>query len=146
MESEAREERESSRRPDDLVRASGRAAVLAPGGFAAGYLIGRSLGNLVAGCSPIGPCDAFFPTFLAIPTSVIGMGVACTLAAARVGRWWEGLAVWAAGILAMLIFVVLMGWLGPSSVAGRMLAFGWLSGAVALGIIQWKRGSSLLYR
>lgn len=128
--------------PESLARAVGRVVVLAPGGFVAGYLLGRVLGNVVTGCPPFGPCDQLLPILIAIPAATIGMGAGCALAAARVGKWWEGVAVWAVGILAMLFLVVSVGWLGRGSAAGRALALGWLAAGALIGIVGRRRPDS----
>ncbi len=126
-------------RPDSLAGAALRTAVLAPGGFVMGYLLGVAVGRLVGGCPLRGDCGVALPIFLSLPTAIIGMGAANTLAAARVRYWWEGVAVWAVGIAAVLVLVVTVGLLGAESGAGRLIGLGWLLAAAALGFAGWFR-------
>lgn len=77
---------------------------------------------------------------IAIPSSILVMGIGCTLAAVRVGRWWEGVAVLASGILSAVFLVVLVGWLGLQSLPARALALGWLAGAGGVTIRTLRRG------
>jgi hypothetical protein len=137
MQSEGRGAREEKVRPDSLGTASLRAAVLAPGGFVAGYLLGRALGYVLSGCPLSGPCRDATPVLLSLPAAILGMGAGSTLAASRVSRWWEGVAVWVVGLLAMLILVMLVGWLGSDSLAGRLLGLGWLLAAIGLAVVTW---------
>jgi uncharacterized membrane protein AbrB (regulator of aidB expression) len=143
MESEGRGTREERARPDSLGVASLRAAVLAPGGFVAGYLLGRALGYLLTGCPLIGPCRDATPVLLGLPAAILGMGAGSTLAATRVSRWWEGIVVWVVGLLAMLLLVVLVGWLRSDSLAGRLLGLVWLAAAIGLAIATWLGPTSL---
>lgn len=137
MESKERGASEEKARPDSLGVASLRAAILAPGGFVAGYLLGRALGWVLSGCSFTGPCRDATPVLLSLPAAILGMGAGTTLAATRVRRWWEGIAVWVVGLLAMLMLVVLVGWLDTSSLPGRLLGLGWLVAAIGLAIVTW---------
>ena len=137
MESEGRGTKEEGIRPDSLGVASLRAAVLAPGGFVAGYLLGRVLGYLLSGCPLSGPCRHAIPVLLGLLAAILGMGAGSTLAATRVSHWWEGVAVWVVGLLAMLMLVVLVGWLGSDSLAGRLLSLVWLAAAISLAMATW---------
>jgi hypothetical protein len=137
MESEGRGTKEEGIGPDSLGVASLRAAVLAPGGFVAGYLIGRTLGYLLTGCPLIGPCRHATPVLLGLLAAILTMGAGSTLAATRVSRWWEGIVVWVVGLLAMLMLVVLVGWLRSDSLAGRLLGLVWLAAAIGLAIATW---------
>lgn len=137
MASARSEKSRSEARPDSLVGAALRTAVLAPGGFVMGYLLGVAVGRLLGGCPLRGECGVALPIFLSVPTAIIGMGAANTLAAARVRYWWEGVAVWAVGIIAVLVLVVTVGLVGVESGAGRLLGFGWLLAAGALGLAGW---------
>lgn len=132
----------SSERADKLGRAVVGAAVLAPGGFVAGYLVGRSLGALLSGCPLRGSCDGATPVLFAIPTSLIGMALGCTLASARVRLWWQGVVVWSAGILSMILLVALVGWLGADTSSARLVAVGWLLLAVGFELIRERRRRS----
>ncbi len=125
--------------PDSLAVAALRSAVLAPGGFVAGYLFGGALGRLLGGCPLRGDCGVALPIILALAVAIVGMGAANTLAAVRVRYWWEGVAVWAVGIAAVLILVVAVGMLGTGSLPGRLVGLGWLLAAVALGFACWPR-------
>ncbi len=131
-------------RPDRLVVASLRAAILAPGGFVAGYLCGSALGRVLGGCPLSGECDVALPVFLALPVAIVGMGAANTLAAARVRYWWEGVAVWGVGIAAMTLLVIAVGWLGSETIVGRLVALLWLIAAVGLAVVTWR--STVLMR
>ena len=133
MESGGKEEKKDSAVPDSLTRAVLRALALAPAGFVAGYVFGRALGNVVAGCPLFGACNELLPVLIAIVIATIGMGVGCTLAAARVGLWWEGVTVWGAGISAMLALVVVIGGLGHGTTIAQLLALAWLiAGAIVM--------------
>ncbi len=132
----------SSERADKLRRAVVGATVLAPGGFVAGYLVGRWFGVLLSGCPLRGSCDNAAPVLLAIPTSLIGMGFGCTLASARVRVWWQGVVVWSAGILSMILLVVLVGWLGVDTSSARLVGVGWLLLAVGFELIRVRRRRS----
>jgi hypothetical protein len=132
--SEVSERRRRSVEPDRLAVAFLRVAVLAPGGFVAGYAVGRLLG----GCSISGPCDEVVPVLLVIPTSIVGFGAGSALAAMRVGRWWEGVAVLGMGVAWLVGFVILVGWLGIDSLAGRLVSVVWLLTASALALFtRW---------
>lgn len=128
-------------RPDSLAGAALRTAVLAPGGFVIGYLFGVAVGRLLGGCPLRGDCGVALPIFLSLPTAIIGMGAANTLAAARVRYWWEGVAVWAVGIAAVLVLVVAVGVLGTGSAGGRLVGLAWLLAAVVMALASWPRGS-----
>lgn len=133
-----RDRRQREGGPDRLGKAFLRAAVLAPGGLVAGYLLGRVLGRLVGGCALTSACDDAGPVLLTIPTSIVGMGTGSILAATRVSRWWEGIAVLGVGLVSALGLVVLIGWSGADSLAGRMLALGWLVAAVGMALLtRW---------
>jgi hypothetical protein len=134
-------EREKRRRvvskPDSLVVAVMRVTVLAPGGFVAGYLLGRGVGRVLAGCALAGSCGETVPVLIAVPTSILGMGVGSTLAASRVKFWWQGIVVWLAGIASMSVLVVLVGTLGIESGSGKLVSVGWLLAAVCLALATW---------
>ncbi|KPK82580.1 MAG: hypothetical protein AMS25_01605 [Gemmatimonas sp. SM23_52] len=117
--------------------------MLAPGGFVAGYLLGRALGYLLSGCPLSGPCRHAIPVLLGLPVAILGMGAGSTLAATRVSHWWEGIAVWIVGLLAMLMLVMLVGWLGSDSLAGQLLGLVWLVAAIGLAIATWPGPTSL---
>lgn len=135
-----RKERKQGRaRPDGFGTAVFRVALLAPGGFVAGYGIGRALGRLVSDCPLSGPCSEANPVLLAVPLAILGMGVGSTVAAARLSEWWEGILVWGAGIAWMLVLVVAIGWLGVDSQPGRILGLAWLLAALAMAVAIWRR-------
>ncbi len=136
MPSEVKDRKRRGAGPDRLAVAFLRAAILAPGGLVAGYAVGRLLGRVLSGCPFSGPCDEALPVLLVIPTSVVGFGVGSALAAARVSCWWEGLLVWVAGIVSLFSFVVLIGWLGIDSRAGRLLSVCWLLVAAVLALFN----------
>jgi hypothetical protein len=127
-------------KPDSLVVAVMRVTVLAPGGFVAGYLLGRAMGRVLAGCALVGSCDETVPVLMAVPVSILGMGVGSTLAASRVRLWWQGIAVWVAGIASMSVLVVLVGSLGIESGAGKLISLGWLLAAVFVALATWWPG------
>ena len=129
---EVKDRKRRGAEPDRLGIAFLRAAILAPGGLVAGYAVGRLVGRVLSGCPFSGPCDEALPVLLVIPTSVIGFGVGSALAAVRVGSWWEGVLVWGAGIVSLFSFVVLIGWLGIDSRAGRFVSLFWLLAAAVL--------------
>ena len=139
MQSAASEERPTRKVADGLALALVRVAVLAPGGFIVGYLLGRSLGVLVSGCPLWGPCDELLSVLVAIPTSIIGMGLGCTLASMRVRRWLEGVGVWGGGIGATIVMLSLFGWLGSDSPQGRTLALTWALAAIGWSMVYWLR-------
>lgn len=128
-------------RPDRLAEAALRAAALAPGGFVAGHLVGGALGRLLGGCPLRGDCGVALPIILALTAALIGMGAANTLAVTRVRYWWEGVAVWAVGIAAVLVLVVAVGVLGTGSAGGRLVGLAWLLAAVVMALASWPRGS-----
>jgi len=133
-----KEKRRRGAEPDRLAVAFLRVAVLAPGGFVAGYAVGRALGRLLSGCPVSGPCDEAGPVLLAIPASLLGFGVGSALAATRVSRWWEGVAVLGVGIAWLFAFVVLVGWLGIESLAGRLVSVAWLLAATGVALLtRW---------
>lgn len=134
MESVGSDEKRNRLARERLVLSLGRAVMLAPGGFVAGYLSGLAAGRVISGCAVFAPCDQLFPALLALALAIVGMGCGCALGASRVGYWWEGVAVWGTGILSMLLLVLLVGWLGRDSLAGRAVAIGWLAGAVVLSV------------
>ncbi len=136
--SAVKEKRRRGAEPDRLTVAFLRVVVLAPGGFVAGYAVGRALGRLWSGCPVSGPCDEAAPVLLAIPTSLLGLGVGSTLAAMRVARWWEGVAVLSVGVAWLFAFIVLVGWLGVESLAGRLVSVAWLLAATAVTLFtRW---------
>ncbi len=100
--------------------------------------MGRALGRLLSGCPVSGPCDEAAPVLLAIPTSLLGFGVGSALAAMRMARWWEGVVVLSAAVAWLFAFVVLVGWLGVGSLAGRLVSVGWLLAATAVALFtRW---------
>ncbi|KPK57178.1 MAG: hypothetical protein AMS21_11795 [Gemmatimonas sp. SG8_38_2] len=111
-------------------------ALLAPGGFVAGYLAGRAVGRAVSGCPLSGLCAETTPILLTLLSSIVGMGVASMLVATRVRLWWEGVCVWAAGILATFCLLVLVGMLGTDSVPGRVVSVAWLIAAIAVAVVS----------
>jgi len=116
--------------PDSLGLACLRAATMAPGGFVAGYLVGRAAGRLVSGCPFAGPCDRALPVLTTVLASIVGLGLGSTLAALRVRFWWEAVVVWAAAILAALGLLIVVGAFGSDSWPGRLVAIGWCLAAV----------------
>ena len=134
MPSEVSEKRRRGIEPDRTAVAFLRVAILAPGGLVAGYAVGRLLGRLLGGCPLSGPCDEAMPVLLVIPTSVVGFGVASALAAMRVSYWWEGVAVLGVGVASLVCFVILVGWLGIDSPAGRLVSVVWLLAALILAL------------
>jgi len=121
--------------PDSLGVACLRGALLAPGGFVAGYLAGRTLGRVVSGCPLSGLCAEATPILLTLLSSIVGMGVASMLVATRVRLWWEGVVVWAVGILATFSLLVLVGTLGTDSLPGRVVSVAWLMAAIAVTVV-----------
>jgi len=136
MPSEVKDRKRRGAAPDRLAVAFLRVAILAPGGLVAGYAVGRLRGRVLSGCPLSGPCGEALPVLLVIPTSVIGFGVGGALAAARVNCWWEGVLVWGAGIVSLFSFVVLIGWLGVDSRAGRFVSLFWLLAAAVLALFS----------
>lgn len=115
------------------------AAGLAPGGFVLGYLAGHVAGRTVGGCPLRGFCAEITPVLLALACGVLGLGVGNTLAALRVRYWWEGVAVWAAGILASLTLVALLGLIGPITLPGLLVAAASVILALVLTIATLRR-------
>ncbi len=134
MESDGRDRKRNEAQPDKLGWALARVAVLAPGGFVAGYLVGLMFGRLLGDCPLLGACAEATPVLVAIPVAILGMGAGSTLAAVRVRRWGEGVIVWLGGIVAMTGLVSVIGLLGSESLIGRALAVGWLVAAAGLAI------------
>ena len=130
MRSDERKRRQAKVGPDSLGQACLRAATMAPGGFVAGYLVGRAAGRLVSGCLFAGPCDRALPVLTAVLASIVGLGLGSTLAALRVRFWWEAVVVWTAAILATLGLLVVVGAFGSDSWPGRLVALGWFFAAV----------------
>ncbi len=133
------ERRRGNSRGEGLALAIARVTVLAPGGFVAGYAVGRGLGRIVSGCPLAGACVDATPVLLAWPLAILGMGAGSTFAASRVGEWWQGMLVWAVGIVSLLVFVVVIGWLGSDSAAGLVIALTWLVAALAVAGAAWRR-------
>jgi hypothetical protein len=72
---------------------------------------------------------------LTLLSSIVGMGVASMLVATRVRLWWEGVVVWAVGILATFSLLVLVGTLGTDSLPGRVVSVAWLMAAIAVTVV-----------
>jgi len=123
-------------KPDSLGVACLRVALLAPGGFVAGYLAGRALGRVVSGCPLSGLCAEATPILWTLLSSIVGMGVASMLVATRVRLWWEGVVVWAGGILATFCLLVSVGTLGTDSLPGRIVLVTWLLAAIAVAVVS----------
>ncbi len=146
MASGARERSREPTPPDSLVVACWRVAALAPGGFVLGHLAGRGLGHLAVGCPLLRGCGEPAPILMAIPVAILGMGMAAGVAASRVRRWWEGVAVLAVGIASTLVMVVLVGMCGAAGTCGRGLALGWLLVAVGVAVATLRRRDGLSVR
>ena len=130
MRSDVRERKPARVGPDRLGLACLRAGALAPGGFVAGYLVGRVLGRWVSGCPFAGPCDRGFPVLATLLFSIVGLGVGGAMATLRVRAWWEAIVVWASAIVATGGLLVIVGALGTGGWPGRLVALGWLLAAV----------------
>lgn len=122
--------------PAGAGRACGRAALLAPGGFVAGFLGGTIAGRALSGCPLLGGyCASAVPLLVAPTLGILGMGAGNGLAAARVGLWWEGVLAWGAGIVATLALVALVGWLDLETALGRLVPVAWLLVAILAAVI-----------
>jgi len=134
MRSEERKKRPTRGSRDSLRLACIRAAAIAPGGFVAGYLVGRAVGRLVSGCPLAGPCDRGLPVLATVAASILGLGIGGTLATTRVRYWWEAIVVWMAAILATFLLLVVVGTLGSESWPGILVALGWFTAAVGAAL------------
>jgi hypothetical protein len=97
-----------------------------------GYLGGRAVARIIGDCPVVGFCGDFAPVLVGLVSAVLGMGVGNTLASLRVRYWWEGVVVWAAGIVASLVLVTLVGSTGATSVPGLLVVAVWLTVALVL--------------
>lgn len=139
MEFETKGRRHGPAGPDSLPLACARAAGLAPGGLVLGYLVGRAAARVIGDCPFVGPCSDFGPVLVGLSSAVFGMGVGNTLASLRVRYWWEGVVVWAVGIVASLVLVALVGSTGATSVPGLLVAAVWLVVALVLALAGLRR-------
>jgi hypothetical protein len=134
MRSDERKRRPARVGSDSLGLACLRAAAMAPGGFVAGYLVGRAAGRLVSGCAFAGPCDRALPVLTTVVASIVGLGFGGTLATTRVQFWWEAIVVWVAAISATFGLLIVVGAFGSGSWPGRMVALGWFLAAVGAAL------------
>jgi len=103
-----------------------------------GYAGGRAVARALSHCPLLGACDDFTPLLVSLSSAVVGMGIGNTLAVVRVRYWWEGVGVWAVGLLASLALVALIGLVGALSVAGLAVAIVWAVLALGLGLGQMR--------
>lgn len=97
------------------------------------------MARVISDCPLVGPCGDFGPILVALSSAIFGMGVGNTLASLRVRYWWEGIVVWAVGILASLVLVALVGSIGVTSVPGLLVASVWLVTALVLALAGLRR-------
>lgn len=125
------------------MRACARVAGLAPGGFVLGYVSGRAAARALSGCAFVGPCADITPVLVSLASAVLGMGAGNTLAALGVRYWWEGVVVWAVGILMSLVMMAIVGSVGALSAVGLFVAGMWLVVAAVLTLTGVGRSRSV---